>query len=178
MAELYLLPCECGQKVRVGRAQAGQSVACTCGKSLSVPTLRGLGVLEAAPAEVKPEAAGRTWSPWQGAAFSGGLAVAAVALFLCALNGWYLLNVQAFSEDKSEIVIGNATLELDDYPAERLLDEWHELQAEGLGHFHTPIWIQAQESAKVYRWRSIAFGGTGFVALLIAFGALLIGRRA
>ena len=49
MSEQFLLPCSCGQKVRVGNAQAGAGVRCVCGKSLTVPTLRGLRELESAP---------------------------------------------------------------------------------------------------------------------------------
>jgi len=38
----YRLPCSCGQSVRVSTSQAGQTVHCTCGAPLEVPTLRGL----------------------------------------------------------------------------------------------------------------------------------------
>ena len=177
MAELYLLPCECGHKVRVGRAQAGQAVACDCGKTLRVPTLRGLRELEAAPAEKESPTAGPVWSLWHGAAFSGGLAVAAVSLLLCAMNVWYFFSAQVYSEDHSDDVIGAATGELENYTAEQLFEEWNSLVGEGLSHFHTPVWIQAQESAKVFRWRFIAFGSVAAVALLVSLGAIFFGRR-
>ena len=38
----YLLPCACGEKTPVTASQAGQSVHCSCGAQLEVPTLRGL----------------------------------------------------------------------------------------------------------------------------------------
>ncbi len=38
----YLLPCACGEKIPVTASQAGQSVRCSCGVQLEVPTLRGL----------------------------------------------------------------------------------------------------------------------------------------
>jgi len=48
----YLLPCSCGEKLVVDRSQAGLSKRCTCGRDVTVPTLRGLEQLErAAPAE-------------------------------------------------------------------------------------------------------------------------------
>ena len=42
----YLLPCHCGQKLLVGPAQAGQSLPCSFGAMLDVPTLRALRQLE------------------------------------------------------------------------------------------------------------------------------------
>lgn len=178
MAETFLLPCGCGHKIRVGNAQAGQAVRCECGKSLSVPTLRGLRELESAPDEAAAKGARRAavWSPWHGAAFSGGLAAAAVSLLLCGANFWYYTGAQHYSEDRSDDVIGAVTGELDNYLPVQLLEEWNALVDEGLSHEHTPLWIAAQESAKVYRWRTIAFGSLGVVSLLVAFGAVFLGR--
>jgi hypothetical protein len=42
----YLLPCTCGKKLGVTKSQAGQTVRCECGKTLEVPTLRGMSELE------------------------------------------------------------------------------------------------------------------------------------
>lgn len=42
----YLLPCTCGKKIGVTKSQAGQTVRCTCGTELEVPTLRNLSELE------------------------------------------------------------------------------------------------------------------------------------
>lgn len=47
----YLLPCECGNEVSVTLAQAGQTVSCSCGRSLSVPTMLGIKALELAEPE-------------------------------------------------------------------------------------------------------------------------------
>jgi hypothetical protein len=177
MANLYFLPCDCGQKIRVGPAQAGQAVACGCGKQLSVPTLRSLRELEAAPVEkASAEAKRPAWSPWHGAAFSGGLAVAAVSFFLCALNLWYFTGAKAFSEDHTEEFATEVSGLLDEYSAEQLLEEWNHARAEGLGHVEPPIWVRAKESAIVYRWRLTAFGGVGLMALVVAIGAVFLGR--
>ena len=178
MAELYLLPCNCGQKVRVGKAQAGQAVLCGCGQQLNVPTLRGLRELEVAPAEATVAKAARpAWSPARGAAFSGGLAVAAVALIFLLLNLYYYAGAVYYSDDHSDDVIQAATGELDNFQAVQLLDEWNSVVAEGLGHRHTPLWIVAQESAKVYLWRTNASAIIGVIAALVAIGAAFFGRR-
>ena len=46
--QLYLLPCACGQKLRVRTRQAGEEVTCQCGAVVHVPTMRGLRQLEMA----------------------------------------------------------------------------------------------------------------------------------
>jgi hypothetical protein len=179
MAEAFLLPCGCGKKIRVGTAQAGQSVSCPCGQSVGVPTLRGLRELERAPAEempagMRPRAA---WSPWHGAAFSGGLIVAAIALLLALINFWYFGGARFFSTDRSDTVIEVATEEVDKYTPEQMLAEWNTVVQEGLGHAQPPFWVAAQESAKVYRWRTIAFACLSVTGLLVAIGAVFFGRR-
>jgi hypothetical protein len=62
----YLLPCSCGQKLTVSARQAGQSVTCSCGARLEVPTLRGLGGLEQA---ATPAVAARRWGDRHRAVF-------------------------------------------------------------------------------------------------------------
>ena len=42
----YLLECSCGNKIPVVASQAGQSVTCSCGQVLDVPTLMKLKQLE------------------------------------------------------------------------------------------------------------------------------------
>ncbi len=46
MSQQYLLPCSCGASTPVTKVQAGQTIACRCGRELEVPTLHGIGQLE------------------------------------------------------------------------------------------------------------------------------------
>jgi hypothetical protein len=60
----HLLPCTCGQTVEVEPSQAGQTVACTCGKSLLVPSMLRVKSLPIVPSlyeesETKRSAAAR-----------------------------------------------------------------------------------------------------------------------
>ena len=50
----YLLPCPCGQAVEIELGQAGQTVTCTCGKSLAVPTMMQIKELPLAPEKIEP----------------------------------------------------------------------------------------------------------------------------
>lgn len=84
MTTTYLLPCVCGQKLRVTATQAGQAVQCPCGASLTVPSLRALADLELAPS---PAANGKrrklAWSSRQGWILLGAI-ITAVAVGLLA----------------------------------------------------------------------------------------------
>lgn len=42
MLRRYQIPCECGRIHDVTKTQAGSSLVCECGKSLSIPTMREL----------------------------------------------------------------------------------------------------------------------------------------
>lgn len=57
----YLLPCSCGQRIVIERRQAGQTVVCSCGASLQVPTLLRIADLEPAPPETAVAASRTSW---------------------------------------------------------------------------------------------------------------------
>jgi len=73
----FLLPCECGHKLEVTAAQAGQRLTCACGRGIDVPTLRGLQSLERTGGDTAP--APRRWGARQGLLFLG-TAIALVSL--------------------------------------------------------------------------------------------------
>jgi hypothetical protein len=80
----YLLPCPCGERLVIEPRQAGETVVCTCGQALEVPTFLQLKQLEKL---VLPEETPRSaWSHGQG------LILVGIALILC-WGGWaaYLL---------------------------------------------------------------------------------------
>ncbi len=65
MTAKYLLPCPCGRQIVVEKRQAGQTIVCSCGTSLSAPTLLDMTGLEPAPPEAVPQPASSTWGPRQ-----------------------------------------------------------------------------------------------------------------
>jgi hypothetical protein len=79
----YLLPCPaCGTKSTVSSALAGQSIQCSCGRTIEVPTLRDLRQLES---EGEPERPQTTWSRRKGLVFLGCVMMAVSAGFA----GWF-----------------------------------------------------------------------------------------
>jgi len=178
MSQQYLLPCSCGQTVRVVTAQAGGQVTCGCGKALPVPTLRGLRELQPAP----PLANKNTspgWSPAHGLIFSSGLVVAAVGV---ALLAWYgLLYSQrvgfGLTRDHTDEVIRAEQARIDRLSPLDALKEWTEDIEHGLGDHDPPPWIIHQKMAASYlAW--IKGGAISLVSgILLATAALFLGRR-
>ena len=75
----YLLPCKCGKSVEVEPGQAGQTVACTCGENLLVPSMLQIKVLPVAPEKpVLPR--NKTKSPHK----------AALVMFVAGIVGIFL----------------------------------------------------------------------------------------
>ena len=61
MTVQYLLPCRCGQQTVVEPRQAGETITCSCGASLQIPTLLGMADLEPAPQPSTPKPSKTGW---------------------------------------------------------------------------------------------------------------------
>jgi hypothetical protein len=71
MAMKYLLPCDCGKSIGIELSQAGQTVACSCGKKLDVPAMRAIRMLEP-DEQIEAAPTKREWSAAHGAVFAVG----------------------------------------------------------------------------------------------------------
>lgn len=172
---MYLLPCQCGQNVRVGRAQAGQQVTCVCGKSLTVPTLRGIQELQPAPPESAP-AKGRAWTPIHGALFAAGLLAAVIGAAVAIYSVRQYAIFMNYTEDRSDVFIEYEAAHIDHATPEELLTLWNLEREHGLGRKQTMPWVAAQQSATIYRQRATIAGIVAVLGLAIAIGTVFIGR--
>jgi hypothetical protein len=178
MSQQYLLPCSCGQKVRVANAQAGEQVTCVCGKSLSVPTLRGLRQLELAPLEAEGKAK-PGWSRVHGAIFAGGLLLAGVGI---ALISYYLfryaqLGGTELAVDRSADVVSGMSAQIDQLSPVQALEMWTgEILTEGLGEAHKPYWVAAKDKLDEYVWWMKVGGAALAAGALLSVGTLFVGR--
>jgi hypothetical protein len=176
MSAQYLLPCSCGQKVRIAVSQAGGQVSCVCGKSLSIPTLRGIRQLE--PVEDRVSKPAAAWSPVQGVLFSGGMILATVGAVLMV---WYLIQyarIGPFAVDLSDNFIQGGAAHIDTLSPADLLDVWtKEVLEEGLGEPEKPYWVTAKEKVAEYFWWIKLGGGAMGVGLLLAAATFLSSRR-
>ena len=174
MSQQFLLPCTCGQKLPVSTAQAGGQVTCSCGKTLSVPTLRGLRELEVAPATL-PRPAKAGWSPVHGFIFATGLVLAAVGVVFLALNGLQYSQIMGFglTRDYTDDVVRAELARIDESKPLQLLEEWKENIEHGLGEQEEPPWSKFQRQIK-FNLSRIKFGAIALGAgLLLSFATLL-----
>ncbi len=129
----YLLPCSCGAKIVVEPRQAGQTVHCACGKSLTVPTMLEMAKLERAEA-VEDRAQGKNPPDWGvpqilivlgivGLLVAGAFAAIAVHLRppprICDLN--------------PETVQREIQREVERWPAVKVVLEYWNMKKQGLG---------------------------------------------
>jgi hypothetical protein len=178
MSTQYLLPCSCGQKLRVESAQAGGQVTCACGQKLTVPTLRGLRQLEEAKPDeaAKKRAAGRQWGPVQGALFSVGTLVLVIALGIVIYTFVQYRRIQAagITQDPTPVINQYEAQQIDEFTLMQALEVFEEFRTQGLGEKHEPYWISAQKAVAQQRTLMVWCGGFAAAGVLAIACALLI----
>jgi hypothetical protein len=177
MSQIYLLPCSCGQKIRIANAQAGAQVTCVCGKCVSVPTLRGIRQLELAPPETKTQA-GPGWSAVHGIIFAVALVVAAFGLTLLAYYGLKYAQIdKRYTQDYTEHFVQHEQARIDKLSPLEALTEWSTAVTEGLGEKDPPPWVAAKKLVASY----LSWMKGGAIALLagaiVAAATLFVGRQ-
>ncbi len=170
----YLLPCECGRKLDVSTADAGEQMTCPCGRKVDVPTLRGLEALE--PAASSPSStAQRAWSGRQGVAFLGASLIVVAGVGLIAL-----LCAQPPTAEQLLMRVKRAEhVDVDKLPPAEAWLRWNEIE-QGLMRLTVPE-VETLKYARTLSdnwriWRTIAYAAGGLGIALI-FASFLIPRR-
>lgn len=121
----YLLTCECGEKLPIEVAQAGQQVRCDCGRSIAVPALRAIRKLPQAEVEqVRRKSPGK-WTFAHGAAFAVGTVLVFVGFVIAAYGFLNCMQVNASLQISPEL--GNWVSSIDQAKMSDLWDEWIEV---------------------------------------------------
>jgi hypothetical protein len=170
----YLLPCTCGQQIEVEAKQAGLQVSCRCGKSLEVPTLRGMKQLTpVSPSQAEASAPASTWGPRQGITFLG------VVVLLCGLLGVAVLfatrpvfNTPDLAEFEKESRESALKLSL-----EESFKAWEAVEKQGLNKSLNPYVRNYQERSAAYSRWLIASGILAGLGGVMAGAALASGKR-
>jgi hypothetical protein len=173
MSAQYLLPCSCGQKVRVEPAQAGGQVACACGASLHVPTLRGLRQLEVAPPDKSTRNAGRQWGPVRGAMFSIGLLVTVISLLVLGYTYLQFAAASTLTEDQTPLIHEMEGQAIESMGLLEALETFHMLSNEGLGEPVEPFWVTARKVVAEKRVLMIGAASLALAGVIAAIASLL-----
>jgi hypothetical protein len=182
MSQLYLLPCSCGQSMRVATAQAGGEVVCSCGKRLHVPTMRGIRELQLAPPEKAAKHA-PGWSRIHGVLFAAGLIAAVVGLSIIGFCSLQYARIRFshwgdLSKDRTADVKKALAADIDRLTAVETLDLWtDEVLKEGLGEPELPPWIRFKAKLDEYVWWIRTGGITIGAGLILSVITLFVGRR-
>jgi hypothetical protein len=166
MKTLYLLPCACGRRLEIDAGQAGTQIDCSCGQTLSVPSVRGLRQLEivAEPAAVDSPPA--TWNPVRGAIFSLGLLLAASALIFTAVNFYWFWQYRRLA-DPAEFALKMSYDEVDRMGPDEAVGTFRNEESTGLGVPYPPPWVEYDKIHDESGKRAIlglVIAGAGLVA--------------
>jgi hypothetical protein len=167
----YLLPCNCGRRLTVTAAQAGDLLLCECGQRVEVPTLRHLAGLEQVDDAPPRE---RTWGARQGLIFLGAtlIVLAVAALIWLQFREPQPIREPLFEHDASKIdkmSYGDLWKIWSNYEKgiqrtlfgpEAAAFEWN--------RFEIQQWRQ-------WRWTAVAVAGAGVVVIVI--GLLAVPHR-
>jgi hypothetical protein len=164
----YLLPCNCGRRLTVTAAQAGDLMQCECGQRVEVPTLRHLAALEQVADAPRQE---QTWGARQGLIFLGGTLIVLAAVALVWLQ---IREPKPIREPLVELDVNKMTFA-------DLWAFWPRLE-QGIQRI-----LFAREAAtfernryeisqwRQWRWTAIAVAGAG--VLIIVIGLFVVPRK-
>ena len=169
----YLLPCECGKGIAIDPSQAGQQIACECGKLLEVPTLRGVRTLEPVPETTSPSRQAAEWNSSRGVIFAGSLILfvvgAAVSYF-----GYEGLRATPNITRKAETESFDKAI--DEMSLDEVYETWKGIREHGLGERGQNVYVNIR-SFRAGRQRILAIGIALCVVGLIGGIGATLGRR-
>jgi len=164
----YLLPCSCGKSSSVSAAQAGETIDCSCGKRIEVPTLRGLRDLERVEPDAQARrASGRAWEDRHRVAF---------LLLLVVVGALATAGYLAMQLSKAPVFVsaGDVEAELRDGRVEQVMGVYEQLKQ---GLTAGPTLESTEDKRRLLLWGMGIAGGVALAALGGAGVALASGRR-
>ncbi|MEZ6134317.1 MAG: hypothetical protein R3C53_05330 [Pirellulaceae bacterium] len=177
----HLLICECGNEIPVSRSQAGQELPCECGRTVKVPTLRGLSALPTVENSVKSstvDSTGSKWAGWRGSLFALAICtilVSGIFTGTCLYYRW-TINTDYTTED----FIAEGDRFYDSLNPVELSLSWNDFQKFNIGQKMPPaFFIMGKHADRLDRWSMIG-GSICLIGAVIAGGiwATLPRRRA
>jgi hypothetical protein len=175
MSSEYLLPCPCGQSLLVSKSQAGQSIECSCGQTVAVPTLRGFAQLQTADTTTNSPRSSRrytdrspqAWNPVRGLISALSLGLLALCLYNVSYFGYWYNQLDLRFTVADEIKAGEEMI--DSMPVGDTWNFYRNLQDSALGNRRLPPFMEAQLNAKYYIEQMTKYGliaaGLGAIAL-------------
>jgi len=173
MAIKYEITCGCGLKMQVEARQAGESIACACGRLIDVPTLRGLAEL---PQVVQQETGSRGWTRTQGVCFVAGmvwLAVGAVVTWQIWARATRPVEIQRFDR-----IAEDFSARVDRLTPSESLTYWQMFRDQPVGTLasHQRV-LKAGSGNSQWVWLTWLSGAATLIGLAIIGYGLVAGRQ-
>ncbi len=172
----YELTCSCGVKHAVAVSQAGQSLNCSCGNSLAIPTLRALKELpQVADSTPLPKRAIDKPASGRPSLLIGALvAVFFIALPTAIFYGYYRATMDTSLTEDSDREIAFEAIEKAEPVG--LSEVWDQYSSTALGPPSKPDFYYVQRKRRELETGMAVAAGIALVAGLTA-GTLAAGRR-
>lgn len=156
----------------IDATQAGQTMTCACGKSVEVPTLRGLSALDQ-PVEAKGQQDSRPqWTPVQGLLFAVGAAIAAVSVSVLI----FVLMHKPPSVAEDPVKNNREKLDMSSMSSENIWKLWQALRYSPLSqNSNSPAWKNRQLRRQYNRYLLLSIAGC-IAGTMIAGATMGIGR--
>jgi len=133
----HLLSCSCGKTLAIEAGQAGETIRCSCGAELEVPSFREIRKLPLAvePPTTKQSRQPVKWSLSRGLVFSIGLAI---AVFGICMAGYFQWGRSRLSTEQSQWDNLEGDLaHIDTLDPIAMVDLWQMVKQVGLGFAFT-----------------------------------------
>jgi len=169
MTTVYLLPCVCGETLRIDPSQAGLAVRCVCGRDVKAPTFRELNHLE----RIEEESHGPhapEWGTKERLLLLGGI-VTIVGLFLAGLFWIKTPRAPTFVIER-----GDLQTEIDSLSTEQVISVWNAIGAEGLDKSELAPIVEHRERSARTRGFMFASLGAAAIGALMLLSALFVGK--
>ena len=169
MTHRYLLRCDCGRDLEISECQAGQELACCCGKTLLIPTLRRMRALpQVAPT---PAASGvsNSWTVQRGVMFSLGALLLLTCLPTLAYVGWQRSRIDLSPPDLNKIEYDH---DIDALSPVDTLELWDFISTQSLFRNNLPTHILNRERAERLGWLMAAAGTLAVGGLISVLASL------
>ena len=171
MSQRYKLPCpSCSSILPVATTQAGETLTCSCGEPVLVPTLRELKQLDTVDDETgTPKTSG--WNPLR-----GGLFVSGIVLIAIAGIGHWRIDAQRRVLDIEQPEFQEMTFDVQTLTPMRAWEAWTHFRSRSLEFRDTPEFVANRQkhrelTAYLYGfWTSAALGAILVVVSLCIGG--------
>lgn len=167
----YQLTCTCGRAIPVEVSQAGQTVQCSCGAKLEVPTMRLIRNLPVADSVV-PAAKPRGTRPWPiGLSLVFALGMLALVGGLGVATYYQLGRVNLHTDEVEWDTLDKAHAKIDKFTIVEAWEAWTILRNDTIGPYNPPFFVVHRMASEAWLANvkySLMVAATGLALALIA----------